>query len=269
MFETATTTSDPVVFAGVRGGANVDRAAGRRVTIGVRQQVQHNLTHAHRIGMRDESGLGVHVDAWIVFEAGGADSRCDERRDLDGRGMQAQFACFREREFLEIVDELSEVQHLVAHVAIRGGGRGRQAVHPRFQPAAQRRQRRAQFVRDVVQQAAPQRVLALQLRGHRIESPPEIRHFARAAHVHPPIEFPGTQIARRRAQLRDRADDAPADHPGRGDRQQRRQRRHQQRAAIERAEKRRRARIVRSLPSPSSCVRNGTDTRAAPMAAVR
>ena len=172
------------------------------------------------------------------------DRRRDQRGHVEPRRVQPQLARFGERELLEIVDELSKVQHLVAHVAIRGGGRGRQTVHPRFEPAAERSQRRAQFVRDVVQQSAPQCVLALELRGHRVESPPEIRDFTRSAHGDAPFELARAQVARRRAQLRDGADDPAADHPGRGDRQHRRQHRDEQRAAIERAEKRRSARIV-------------------------
>ena len=65
---------------------------------------------------------------------------------------QAKLSRLGEGDVLEVVDQRPQVHDIVAQVAHGLCRIARQAVDDGLQPALQRSQRRAQFVRDVVQQ---------------------------------------------------------------------------------------------------------------------
>ena len=127
-----------------------------------------------RIGSMSATALS--IDALTSSDAGprarlvhaGGDV-ADERDDVGGLALERQRAGIRQRQRPQILDQprqhmrfLEQLRELPIVARI-------DAVEQTFEAALQDRQRRAQLVRDVGHQVAPQAVGVLQPLGHRVE----------------------------------------------------------------------------------------------------
>ena len=146
---------------------------------------------------------------------------CHDVGQRHARHVEPQLARLGQRQVLQVVHQPTEVQHLLVQVPHGARGIRREAVEHGFEAAAQRRQRRAQLVGDIVHQALAQRLLPLQIAGHRIERAAELGHFPAAGRCHAARQVAARQVGRRRPQFRQRPDDAARERPGDRQRQQR------------------------------------------------
>ncbi len=131
---------------------------------------------------------------------------------------------------------MREVANLLVHLAERGRRLRRHAILHHLEPALRCGQRRAQLVRHVGDEGAPERALALELAGHRVERGRQVGHFARSAGLDTPRGAAGRQVPGRRPELRNRPDRAARDDPHRRQRRDADDRRDQHEPAVERAE---------------------------------
>ena len=130
---------------------------------------------------------------------------------LDG---QAELPRLGERDVLEIVDQRPQVHDVLPEVAHGLRGIARQAVDNGLQPALQCRERRAQLVRDVVQQLLTQLVLALEIVCHRVEVAPELHDLPAAARLDPGGQLAVRQLPCGRAKRAERPHAASGNRPG-------------------------------------------------------